>query len=58
MRYIIAIILLFVLGETRSQKIEQPEQTKRAKDNFDSNWHFHRGDIAMKPAKKPAVWVI
>ena len=34
--------------EGKSQVIPQTALSKRAKDNFDFNWQFHKGDIAMK----------
>lgn len=39
--------LQFVEGKT--QNIQQTSQFKRSKENFDFNWEFHKGDIAIKP---------
>eukprot|EP01035_Chromulina_nebulosa_P008494 gene8494-11515_t len=38
--------LIFINGKT--QDLEQRHPSKRAKENFDFNWAFHKGDIAMK----------
>ncbi|HEY5508445.1 MAG TPA: sugar-binding domain-containing protein, partial [Paludibacter sp.] len=36
----------YVSGKT--QDLPQTEPSRRVKDNFDFNWQFHKGDIAMK----------
>ena len=40
------ILLLPIDGKT--QNVEQTAPSKRTKHNFDFNWQFHKGDIAMK----------
>jgi len=37
---------MYVSGKT--QDLQQTAPSKRAKENFDFNWQFHKGDIAMK----------
>jgi len=37
---------MYVIGKT--QDIQQTAPSKRAKVNFDLNWQFHKGDIAIK----------
>lgn len=37
---------IFVSGKT--QDLQQTALSKRAKENFDFNWQFHKGDIALK----------
>ena len=37
---------MYVSGKT--QDLQQTTPSKRAKENFDFNWQFHKGDIAMK----------
>lgn len=32
----------------KAQDLQQTAPSKRAKDNFDFNWQFHKGDIAIK----------
>jgi len=45
--------LIFLLSLTqvdgKTQDVKQTTQSKRTKDNFDFNWQFHKGDIAVKP---------
>lgn len=43
----ITLPLLIFIEEVQAQ-----EATKRAKENFDFNWQFHKGNIAMKLAVK------
>jgi beta-galactosidase len=40
------LLLLFI--NLKAQNIQQSVPSKRAKENFDFNWQFHKGDIAMK----------
>jgi beta-galactosidase len=42
------VLLLFstIIGNTQNQQITV---SSRSKDNFDFNWQFHKGDIAIKP---------
>lgn len=46
----LSIIFLFLLIqiEGKTQTIKQAALSGRAKENFDFNWQFHKGDIAMK----------
>jgi len=47
------IIFLFLSsGIGKSQDIQQKYLAKRARENFDFNWQFHKGDIAIKRAVK------
>jgi beta-galactosidase len=48
---IVFVLLLFssIIGSTQNQ---QSAVSPRAKDNFDFNWQFHRGDIATKKVLK------
>ena len=40
------LMVLSINGRTQNQ---QPgDSAKRVKENFDFNWQFHKGDIAMK----------
>ncbi|MDM8159979.1 beta-galactosidase GalA [Labilibaculum sp. K2S] len=40
--------LLFLLVEGNAQVLQQTNVSKRVRLNFDFNWQFHKGDIAMK----------
>jgi beta-galactosidase len=52
-RTCVAIILLFLFcGNGMSQHIQQTSLSKRTRDNFDFNWQFHKGNIAMKRSIK------
>ncbi|RPJ69855.1 MAG: glycoside hydrolase family 2 protein, partial [Alphaproteobacteria bacterium] len=44
--------MLIILAYGKGQNDRQPAQLKRSKENFDFNWQFHKGDIAMKRAVK------
>ena len=44
---IIFFLLLFPIS-AKTQDLQQTAQFKRAKDNFDLSWQFHKGDIAIK----------
>jgi len=46
----VLILLSFVEMDARSSGPVRP--SKRTRENFDFNWQFHKGDIAMKPAIK------
>jgi len=49
----LAIVLLFfssINGNTQSQ--QSLRSSHRSKDNFDFNWQFHKGDIAIKKVLK------
>jgi beta-galactosidase len=49
----LAIILLFLFAGTGiSQDIQQISLSKRARVNFDFNWQFHKGNIAIKHSIK------
>src|ERR1035437_10055740 len=49
----IVIVLLFLCsGTVKSQNIQQISLSKRVRENFDFNWLFHKGDIAIKHAVK------
>jgi beta-galactosidase len=43
---LIFLILICIKGFT--QDVHQTIQSARVKENFDFNWQFHKGDIAMK----------
>jgi beta-galactosidase len=43
----VALLLLFN-EDANGQQILKTSSVKRAKDCFDQNWQFHKGDIAMK----------
>lgn len=45
---IVIILLLLFSGIGKSQDIQQTSLSKRTRENFDFNWQFHKGDIAMK----------
>jgi len=47
---ILLIISIFMNGN--AQNLQQPNLSIRAKENFDFNWQFHKGDIAMKRSVK------
>ena len=44
---VLFLLMLFPIGG-KAQVLQQTIPGKRAKDNFDLNWQFHKGDIAMK----------
>jgi beta-galactosidase len=48
----ISLLLCLISINGISQNVQQTAQIKRTKDNFDSNWQFHKGDIAIKRAVK------
>jgi len=39
---------LVILVDGRTQDLQQRPPSKRTKENFDGDWQFHRGNIAMK----------
>ncbi|HEY5368147.1 MAG TPA: beta-galactosidase GalA [Hanamia sp.] len=43
-----AIIGLFFLNDGNAQNIRAAVSAERTKENFDFNWQFHKGDIAIK----------
>lgn len=43
-----SLLLTLIHIDAKSQVIQQTSPAKRAKENFDFNWQFHKGDIAMK----------
>lgn len=45
---VIIFILFIVFEHAKSQDRQRITPLKRVKENFDLNWQFHRGDIAMK----------
>ena len=45
-------LLLNIHIDGKTQDLQQKAQSKRTKENFDFNWQFHLGDIAMKKAVK------
>ena len=47
-----AFFLLIFSGDAKTQEINKTVPGKRAKENFDFNWQFHKGDIAMKRSIK------
>lgn len=51
-KFVTFLCLFFLLSliqiDGKSQVIQQTAPSKRAKDNFDFNWQFHKGDIAIK----------
>ena len=44
--------LAIIHVEGNAQNLKQFNTSKRARDNFDSFWQFHKGDIAIKRAVK------
>ena len=44
--------LLFILVDAKAEGLQQTVSSKRTRDNFDSSWLFHKGDIAIKRAVK------
>ena len=44
--------LLFNLADSQAGGLQQTTPSRRTKDNFDSSWLFHKGDIAIKRAVK------
>ena len=49
---VIIFLFLFQLIEIKAQKLSQNAFNKRYRENFDFNWQFHKGDIAIKKAVK------
>jgi beta-galactosidase len=43
-----SFVISMIHTEGKSQVIQQTALSKRSKENFDFNWQFHKGDIAMK----------
>lgn len=41
-----------MLVEGKAQNVHQVPPIKRVRENFDPNWMFHKGDIAIKRAVK------
>ncbi|WP_317043512.1 sugar-binding domain-containing protein, partial [Niastella vici] len=48
----VALFLLACSEHTKTQEITKSTSGNRVKENFDFNWHFHKGNIAMKRAVK------
>ena len=46
------ILLLLIPFIGKTQTVQQTISSKRAKENFDFGWLFHKGDIAMKKVLK------
>jgi beta-galactosidase len=44
----IILFLLITFGNGKAQDLQQTNLSKRSKENFDFNWQFHKGNIAMK----------
>ena len=51
-RLILLFSLLFMHVEGKTQDSQRPALSKRTRANFDNNWRFHKGDIAIKRAVK------
>ena len=45
-------VFSLMLVDGKTQDVQQGAPSKRAKENFDFNWQFHKGDIAMKRSIK------
>ena len=45
---LLLFLLLLIPFNGKTQTVQQPSLSKRAKENFDFNWQFHKGDIAIK----------
>jgi beta-galactosidase len=45
---IVTLFLLLIYENTISQEIPKTSSFKRAKECFDFNWQFHKGDISIK----------
>ncbi|MDP4275419.1 MAG: hypothetical protein Q8907_14180, partial [Bacteroidota bacterium] len=43
-----SVLVLFSFMNINAQSHEQPNATARSRENFDFNWQFHKGNIAMK----------
>jgi len=41
-------LLSLIQVDGKTQDLQQKKQSKRTKENFDFNWQFHKGDIAIK----------
>jgi len=46
--WVLTFSLLLILIDGKTQDKQQGTQLNRAKENFDFNWQFHKGNIAMK----------
>ena len=44
----VAFVLLMFDGNSFGQEVPKTDASKRTRENFDFNWQFHKGDIAMK----------
>jgi len=44
----LSFFLLLILVNAKADGLQQTAPSKRGKENFDFNWQFHKGDIAMK----------
>jgi beta-galactosidase len=51
-KYLLSILLCGLASAGNSQDIQQTSIEKRAKENFDFDWQFHKGDIAIKKIVK------
>jgi len=49
---VLVCCILMPIGITSAQVGPPGEATKRVKENFDSDWRFHKGDVAMKKVAK------
>jgi beta-galactosidase len=45
-------LLLIIHIDGKTQDLQQKDQSKRTKENFDFNWQFHKGDVAIKKVVK------
>ena len=48
----VTLFLLIFVEQVLGQEVPQTGTSKRAKENFDFNWQFHKGNIAMKRSIK------
>ena len=52
---VFTLLLLLYPVEGNTQNTRLSGSNKRVKENFDFNWQFHKGDIAMKSHGKSRV---
>jgi len=48
----LSFFLFLILVDAKSEGLQQTATSRRTKDNFDSSWQFHKGDITIKRAVK------
>jgi len=48
----LSFFLLLILVDVKAEGLQQTASSRRTRDNFDSSWLFHKGDIVIKRAVK------